>query len=394
MAAEEADVPKPLSAPNPAPPPAPAPAPTPAPAPALDIPAPIPTKSPWKKLPPPMPEPVTAIPTARPPSRDVAHAEKIEKQNFIANWVNNVQPPTQNVQLKRRSHHRNKSSESKQDRIQVPVAAEEVRPQPSSIMKRPATHSTSSSKEQIGALTPPLTPQMNGASPPNVVEHIRSPAPLSVTNAESEDSDDEIIVFNPRAKRFSSGERAASNPISPSRPRSSGRLVRPDFPSPKAPTRLLAPSTSRPDEQEPQIAQSIPQLNENHLPMEGNEEEITPPREPLPRGPQNLLANRNVSRNGPPRPPHYGRTQRARQPVVPVVIDPDDFGRRSLVQPGHPRGMPNGHRGGFQNGYGRRSSPRGSPHPAPRQTDPDVDFVLKSGSTRGSTRGRGKLWVP
>lgn len=36
--------------------------------------------------------------------------------------------------------------------------------------------------------------------------------------------------------------------------------------------------------------------------MEGNEEEITSPREPLPRGPQKLLGNRNVSRNGPPRP--------------------------------------------------------------------------------------------
>ena len=377
-AAEEAEVPNPVSAP----------------APALDVPAPIPTKSPWKKLPPPMPEPVTALSTTKPPSKDIVQAEKIEKQNFIANWVNNVQPPTQNVQLKRRSHHRNKSSESKPESKPVPAATEEVRPHPSAIMKRPATHSTSSSKEQIGALTPPLTPQMNGTFPPSVVEQIQSPTRHSVKNVEPEDSDDEVIVFNPRAKRFSSGERAASKNVSPKRPLSSGRLLRPEFPSPKAPARLLAPPNPEADEQDIQLIQPSPPVNHAYLSTEDSKEEATPLKDTLSRGPQNPPANRNVSRNGPSRPPHYGRTQRARQPVVPVVIDPDDFGRRSLIQTGGSRGMPNGHRGGFQNGYGRGSSPRGSPHPATRQTDPDVDFVLKSGSTRGSTRGRGKLWVP
>ena len=70
----------------------------------------------------------------------------------------------------------------------------------------------------------------------------------------------------------------------------------------------------------------------------------------------------------------------------PTVIDPDDFDRSYVVQPRVHTGAPaNGvHRGGR----------RGSPKRAPRTPEPEVDFVLKSGSPRGSMRGKGKLWVP
>ena len=70
----------------------------------------------------------------------------------------------------------------------------------------------------------------------------------------------------------------------------------------------------------------------------------------------------------------------------PTVIDPDDFDRSYVVQPRvrTPASANGVHRG----------NRRGSPKRAARTPDPEVDFVLKSGSPRGSTRGKGKLWVP
>ena len=357
----------------------------------LDVPAPIPTKSPWKKLPPPLPEPVTVLSDSRPPSRDI-HAEKLEKQNFIANWVNNVQPPTQNVQLKPRSHRRNKSSQSNVDTQELPNPVSDIRPQPSMIMKRPVSSSGPSSKEQVGALTPPLTPKINGRSSPSSAHENQSSGGPAPVEPELEDSDEEVIVFNPRAKRLSSGERNTRKQASPKRPKSSGRLVPPEFPSPKAPKTQIDIPADVPSAQEVPADDRSPEINNSEMPIEDVGAETAPGKNNLPRVPTHALANRSVGRNS--RPPHFGRTHRSRQPVVPVVIDPDDFGRRALPQPGRASGMPNGHRAGFQNGYGRGNSPRGSPHPAMRQAEPDVDFVLKNGPTRGSTRGRGKLWIP
>ena len=369
------------------------PKPLPASAPTLDVPAPIPTKSPWKKLPP-MPEPATVLSTSRPPSRDPVYVDKIEKQNFIANWVNNVQPPTSNVQLKRRSHHRNQSTEVKSDTTKSLAANEEAPLQPSAIMKRPISHSTSSSKEQIGSLTPPLTPRLNGRSASSTAAQDLSPVRHLVVDAAAEDSDEEVIVFNPRAKRLSAGARGSAKENIPSRPRSSGRLVPPELPSPQPGPRTVVSPIPQADTQVAQYEEHGDQVNPHAVPAEGIQPEMTP-KNPTPRGPPNHPNNRSIGRNGPQRAPHHGRPQRSRQPVVPVVIDPDDFGRRPLPPQGRPTVMSNTHRGGFQNGYGRGLSPRGSPHAAPtRQADPDVDFVLKSGSMRGSTRGRGKLWVP
>jgi hypothetical protein len=46
---------------------------------------------------------------------------------------------------------------------------------------------------------------------------------------------------------------------------------------------------------------------------------------------------------------------------------------------------------GSNRGQNRRGSP---PNQAAEATEPEVDFVLKSGTPRAATRGRGKLWVP
>ena len=72
----------------------------------------------------------------------------------------------------------------------------------------------------------------------------------------------------------------------------------------------------------------------------------------------------------------------------PTIIDPDDFDRSPIIQ--LPRiHTPNG------NSHNHHRMP-GSPKRGgvSKSTEPEVDFVLKSGAPRGSTRGRGKLWVP
>ncbi|MCJ1471959.1 hypothetical protein MMC13_000602 [Lambiella insularis] len=82
------------------------------------------------------------------------------------------------------------------------------------------------------------------------------------------------------------------------------------------------------------------------------------------------------------------------QPTAsPTVIDPDAFDRSYVVQPrsSAPNGA-NGNGNGSHRAQGGRGSPRRSP--APKTPEPEVDFVLKSGSPRSSARGRGKLWVP
>ena len=98
-----------------------------------------------------------------------------------------------------------------------------------------------------------------------------------------------------------------------------------------------------------------------------------------------------------PRQPHrfdQGSPKFPRQPnkpqtiSYPTIIDPDDFDRSPIIRP--PRiHTPNG------NSHSNHRMP-GSPKRggASKSTEPEVDFVLKSGAPRGSTRGRGKLWVP
>ena len=92
----------------------------------------------------------------------------------------------------------------------------------------------------------------------------------------------------------------------------------------------------------------------------------------------------------------------------PTVIDPNDFDRSYVVQPlantsdassnkrrsgGHRRRSPkNGSKDHTKELS--KDTPKSSPKREVKRQDVDVDFVLKSGAPRGSTRGRGKLWIP
>ena len=89
--------------------------------------------------------------------------------------------------------------------------------------------------------------------------------------------------------------------------------------------------------------------------------------------------------------PKFQRQPSKQQPPIsyPTIIDPDDFDRSPIIQ--QPRvHTPNGN--GNNNHHRMPGSPkRGG---GSKTTESEVDFVLRSGVPRGSTRGKGKLWVP
>ena len=149
-------------------------------------------------------------------------------------------------------------------------------------------------------------------STPSFHQSSTSTSPVTAkAEPEIEDSDEEVVVFNPKAKRLSAQQNAAKQ--FKSRPSNQVDKVRP-----------------------------VSQVQ-------------TPVHTPV----QTLVQT--------------------------PVIDPDAFGRSFATNP-----RPNF----THNGYQSRNSPRGSPRRGQKMNQPEVNYVLKSGSTREASRGQGKLWVP
>ena len=257
---------------------------------------------------------------------------------------------------------------------------------------------------------------------------------------EDSDDDEEVVVFKPRSRRASGLLKSAPEPEK--------SKVEPIIQSTVQPMALVTPaqkivktqieSTLKP--QSPVFVPRNVQLNDQPLPQP--KDNISPVNQPtavdkdedesqvrignavndkreekvqekvIPRSPRSHKSQLHTG----PHPPkklldpntkrNEGLIQRQREAIQrqaqaaksqprkiqlhptasPTVIDPDDFDRSYVVQPRmHTPASANGiHRGNH----------RGSPKRAPRTPEPDVDFVLKSGSPRGSMRGKGKLWVP
>lgn len=230
-------------------------------------------------------------------------------------------------------------------------------------------------------------------------------SPAVEPGADLDDSDEEVVVFNPKSKRLSAQQNQ----------------------HPQTPAGLPQPP-------------SLPNPTSHSRNASGNR-------------PQSSRGKKSPSRKkSPPRPA-----------VAPTIIDPDSFGRGFATnpQPNNPRTFsPHGangrvnnhrhgnHRGGHPRPHNQRSfvsnapphavsptasssvpqipngnqqaateslnsnlnssqskplrneqprySPRGSPRHLPVNTEPEFGqpFVLRSGVSRESTRGRGKLWVP
>lgn len=153
-----------------------------------------------------------------------------------------------------------------------------------------------------------------------------SPAP-ALSIEEPEDSDEEVVVFNPKAKRLSAQQKL--------------------------------PQSSPKENVDLKLAQS-PKLNASQS-----------PKQKVQRSPRKATPARQ----------HQAKTP----PVAPAIIDPDAFGRSFATNP----------RANVHNNHpNSRYSPRGSPRRAMRTLEPELEYILKSGNTRASVRGKGKLWVP
>ncbi|MCJ1390644.1 hypothetical protein MMC18_003505 [Xylographa bjoerkii] len=233
------------------------------------------------------------------------------------------------------------------------------------------------------------------------------------TNEESDD-DEEVVVFKPKSRRFSGLPKASTEPSrpktadatngisenhaspSPLKPHITTQL-KPQSPVfvPKSEQRLVDTTVQPPKEATVNATVPAPIHTQNvSRPPTQPQKRVHKPHNPRSEGlaqrhsreiieRQREVINRQVQVPAKP-PPRQIKLQPTSSPTV---IDPDAFDRSYVVQT--PSVVPN-----ITNGNHRAQSGRGSPRRAPRTPEPEVDFVLKSGSPRGSTRGRGKLWVP
>ena len=267
------------------------------------------------------------------------------------------------------------------------------------------------------------------------------------------DSDEEIIVFNPKARLASAAAKRSdtqrSRPstangsvsLKPTEPRSQVSVpVTGEQPSPPGsstlkpkspvgsalkaqspvftPGQLYVPSQSPvAAKASPPVLQQQPNGNRRKSPPRVTQDRPTStsrqPRAPVLPRPQSQDQNAEVRRQteiiqrqrqaiqrqaqAAAKPPP--RQVRMEPTENPTIIDPDAFDRSYVVQP--VSNPPNTSTASKRRsgGGGRRRSPRNSPpNASPKRpvsrAEPDVDFVLKSGAPRGSMRGKGKLWVP
>ena len=239
------------------------------------------------------------------------------------------------------------------------------------------------------------------------------------TKAESDD-DEEVVVFKPRSRRTSGLPKLSGEASRPATADGPNRVVEVDqskrLSTPLGATQLKAQSPIFVPKNKLGSGNNLSQLRDESMStsIESAAAEVqaqAPPKpviQPVRRGP-NLHTRRSegmVQRQSrdiierqreviqrqaqvPTRPPPR---QIQMQPTSsPAVIDPDAFDRSYVVQPltSTPTNGTNG-----TNGNHRAQGRRGSPRRTPRTPEPDVEYVLKSGSPRAATRGRGKLWIP
>lgn len=225
-----------------------------------------------------------------------------------------------------------------------------------------------------------------------------SSLPTQVTQ-EPEDSDEEVVVFNPRARRFSTQHKISPKPAP--NVSKSPRTAVVKIPATAASTATVtAPATppATPPETSPAIAPAIvpaivstaapviaPAIAPAIAPTTATSPKLASVNEISPKlSSVRINSYRHASAKTNAAKSNHGKNLRPQPPAVPAaVIDPDFFGRSSVVNV----------RPSIQNGNSR-NSPRGSPRRGPRIPDPDVDYVLTSGATREAARGRGKLWIP
>lgn len=419
-----------------------------------------------------------------------------EKTSNILDWVQKVKATTikeTDAQISLPAHRKHRSRKSKE---LTPPPEETPKPFRPVLMQRPPTASQVASENRSSQVasenahsqiisdkplspscTPPIENGIRGGlakHTPNVSvssarsasikgptsEHLSTEAPRPEVTAvnEPEDSEEEVVVFNPRAKRLSAQKQQVSKQITPewhsqihepaslpveAPPKQQAQSPKPASPErtsqakPRKQPKPRAPVVIDPDAFGRDFASNPRSTHQHQRPHPHGRGGFQqgPPRRPLSQhGPspdrhapqQGPSMQRPVSQHGPPRPqPRGGRVHQQGQLRRNEQADmngPTGYAPNLQAEPnnteGHPPNVqsgsdrmngnvpkspagPNGPNGNPlnakngqtrpTNGAARNSPPR---EPIVETTGPDVDFVLKTGSTRASTRGRGRLWVP
>lgn len=260
----------------------------------------------------------------------------------------------------------------------------------------------------------------------------------SITN-EPEDSDEEVVVFEPRAKRISAQQapkeaspegpfilekqpKPVQLPTESSRVIQQGRLQQPSpnragpprnrqQPKSRAPVVIDPDAFGRDFARNPCPSNPIP--HSRSYPRPSSQHGPVLPRPMFQQGPppNGQPMQRPVSQHGPPR--GHARGGRHHNGHIPMNNQAAPNGHNGYV-PSMVNGQKkpnvytaNAENGNFTNGINGGTNgingvphlvPNGSPSlgPQPDAAGPDVDYVLKSGSTRGAPRGRGrgKLFIP
>lgn len=398
-----------------------------------------------------------------------------EKASTIADWVRTVTQASMDGEPKplTKSSHRKRSPRNKKVEKPSPPQEAPVKPFRPILMQRTPKSSqaasdhahTVSDKARTPSPPPPKQP-VEPVEPVEPVQHVKQEQPTAEavpsaeqasktepasqhhsTNSsassaqtvaskdtsvaksapieEPEDSEEEVVVFNPRAKRMSAQQQTPKLPTDelPSHARhpSQGKSVHSRNVSVDEPSKLQQPSPEKavPVKQhrppKPRVAPVVIDPDAFGRDFASN------PRIHIQNG-----YNRSHPRPNPPNAPSRPASQhsaprggaRGGRPFIhPQAITALQNGQHSQANPtargGRQNRMPPAIVNG-QNGYiatnqnsvavngqvAPRASPRVSPSISPQRLpqtnapEPDVDFVLQSGPPRGSTRGRGKLWIP
>ncbi|KAL8804283.1 MAG: hypothetical protein Q9182_002647 [Xanthomendoza sp. 2 TL-2023] len=343
-----------------------------------------------------------------------------DKEHSIAAWVRSL---TTNGELSGRTSPISASSN-------VEITAPEIE-----AVKdfKPLTYRqavTGKMDEVVKKPTPPHPPKEIAPSPH--VSPVRHPSPKKVEDPI--DSDEEVVVFNPKAKRLSAQKAQQAQPVQPAqrpqtptssprasharnasggRPQSSrGMNQRPSRPGPPPvvidpdsfgrhlvtnpqPTvaRTFSPygahgrisntprGNHRPHHPRP-FVQNIPTKVSGAPLANASPSGNTRSTEDQPSTIVNELANAEA-------------TASKSQAPVPTLLkaSPMINGSTSSPPPSAPSG-PGLAVNGSPSVNMRPERPRYSPRHTPATSEPEVPFILRSGQPREATRGKGKLWVP
>ena len=256
--------------------------------------------------------------------------------------------------------------------------------------KKPPT--TERSNEIVKNVTPSPRPSPRQSPQDSPVE-----APAVKSSTGSEDSDEEIVVFNPKAKRLSAQQiQRPQTPTAPPQPISHSRNASGNRPqssrgkkspsrkkSPPRPT--VAPTIIDPDSFGRGFATNPHSTYSRTFSPHSTNGRINNPRYGNHRGGHSRqynqrAFNQSVTSNVLPPPAPINPPQ----PLSENKQPSDDTSAANPIQPKPVRAEQ------------ARYSPRGSPRHVPINPEPEFGqpFILRSGTSRESTRGKGKLWVP